>query len=98
LRHFGGLDHLAGPDGVAAALLAAEGGFGTADASRIFHVPPSRTSTPGCRVGRDRRGTEDDAAARNSPKGWRYWFALALFLGLAFEEIYDALAALNVLL
>jgi hypothetical protein len=62
------------------------------------HVPPSRTSTPGCRVGRDRRGTEDDAAARNSPKGWRYWFALALFLGLAFEEIYDALAALNVLL
>jgi hypothetical protein len=72
LRHFGSLDHLAGPDRVAAALLAAGGGFGTADASRIFHVPPSRTST--------------------------LLVALALFLGLAFEEIYEALAALNVLL
>ena len=38
--------HLAGPDGVAVALLAAGGGFGTAVASRIFQVLPSRTSTP----------------------------------------------------
>ena len=47
-RKYGGarFGHLAGPDGVAVALLAAGGGFGTAVASRIFQVPPSRTSTP----------------------------------------------------
>ena len=40
------LHHLGGPDGAAAALLAAGGGFGTAVASLIFQVPPSRISTP----------------------------------------------------
>jgi len=39
------LGHLAGPDGLAAVLLATGCGFGTAVASRNFHVPPSRTST-----------------------------------------------------
>jgi hypothetical protein len=98
LRHFGGLDHLAGPDGVAAALLAAGGGFGTADASRIFPRAPFAHIDP--RLSRRARSAWYRGRCRRSKLAERLALlvALALFLGLAFEEIYDALAALNVLL